>query len=313
MDIQIILQQMVQLFSLIFLGILLRKIRLIDDDFQSKLTKLLLDVTMPAMILGSVLSQDSKASGKIVAEAFIIAILMYLLLPLLSVPLVKLLAIPKKEQGLYQFMTTFSNIGFMGFPIILALYDMQAVFYAAIFNIIFTIASFTIGIYMMKKNDNPSGFSFSPSMFFTPGTIVSALAVVLYFLPVTYPALLADVVNLAGSITTPLAMILIGSTLGTMKLKDIFDDWHVYPFTIIKQLILPLLFWPLLSLCITDEKLLSVTFILLLMPVANTSVLFATQYGQNVKCAAKTVFLTTLLSIFTIPAALYIIQFISVF
>lgn len=69
---------------------------------------------------------------------------------------------------------------------------------------------------------------------------------------------------------------------------------------------MPLLLWPVLKLCISDEFILSVIYILILMPVANTSVLFATEYGGDEKLAAKTVFITTVMSIVTVPLLLMI-------
>ena len=123
---------------------------------------------------------------------------------------------------------------------------------------------------------------------------------------IPFPQDIRAVVSSVGGITTPLAMILIGATLATMELKSIFSDWHVYFYSLVKQVFVPLLLWPVLKLCISDEFILSVVYILILMPVANTSVLFATEYGGDEKLAAKTVFITTVMSIVTVPLLLMI-------
>ena len=101
-------------------------------------------------------------------------------------------------------------------------------------------------------------------------------------------------------------MILIGATLATMNFRAIFNDWHVYPFAAVRQIVLPLIFWPILSFFIRDTFILSVVYILLLLPIANTSVLFATEYDGNEQLAAKSVFITTVLAIVTVPLMLMI-------
>ncbi|MNP50372.1 Membrane transport protein [compost metagenome] len=106
---------------------------------------------------------------------------------------------------------------------------------------------------------------------------------------------------MVGSITTPIAMMLIGSTLANIDIKEVFTEFRIYPYTIIKQILIPLAAYPILSYFITNPLILGVALINLAMPVANSAVLFATQYDGDLKLAAKSVFITTLLSVFTIP------------
>lgn len=103
MEGSIIVSQMVQMFLMMFLGYFLRKIGLMDQGFTAKLTTFLLNVAMPCLILHSVIGQ---AGGRNLEEAgvvFAVAIGMYLLLPLLSLLVVKLLRLPKQQQGVYAF------------------------------------------------------------------------------------------------------------------------------------------------------------------------------------------------------------------
>ena len=165
----------------------------------------------------------------------------------------------------------------------------------------------------MKKNRirRKSGVKKSAAQFklknlLSPGVSISVMSIVVYFMNIPFPQDIRAVVSSVGGITTPLAMILIGATLATMELKSIFSDWHVYFYSLVKQVFVPLLLWPVLKLCISDEFILSVVYILILMPVANTSVLFATEYGGDEKLAAKTVFITTVMSIVTVPLLLMI-------
>lgn len=240
--------------------------------------------------------------------AFLIAGIMYLVLPVISYLLVKLLRLPKDDQGMYMFMSTYGNVGFMGFPVIQAVFGAESVFYTAIFNVIFNISCFSLGIVMIHygNRQNTEKVTFSWHALVSPSTISSLAAVLIYVLDIHFPEILCSAVNTIGNVTTPLAMMLIGSTLATMNPREIFSDWHVYPFAVIRQFLVPLLLWPLLSKLVTDFWLLGITFVLLIMPSANTCVLFATKYHRNEQLAAKTVFITTFLSMLTVPLLLFL-------
>lgn len=306
MDIRVILSQMVQLFSIMIIGYVLYKTKIMNLDFNKRLNKIIMNVTLPALILSSVLSQDS-AQGDVVGQLFAIAVAMYLALPVIALLLVKVLRLPLEQQGVYMFMTVYSNIGFMGYPVVNAIYGSLGVFYASVFNIIFNISAFTMGVFIIHYGSR-SAVKLEVKRVLTPGLIMSSIAVIIYFVPVKFPEPVMELLGTVGGLTTPLAMILIGATLGAMDIREIFNDWRVYPYAIVKQLGLPLLAWPLLSRLISDEFILGITFLLTAMPIANTSVLFATEYHRDEKLAAKNVFITTVLSIITVPAVVYICQ-----
>ena len=291
---------MIQMMLMILLGYFLRKIRLLDAGFTGKLTTLLLNVSMPCMILASVLTQTAERNLGEMATVFLFGLALYVLLPFISLLLVKLLHFPKPQQGVYAFMMTYSNVGFMGFPLISALYGSDALFYAAIINVIFTVSTYTIGLILMHYGSGRTA-AVNPTMFLTPGVILPCFAMVLYLLQIRFPDALVSVIDTVGDMTTPLAMLCIGSTLASMAPKEVFSDWRVYLFSLVKQVALPLLMLPLLRLVITSDYLQGILYVLLLTPVANTSVLFATQYGFDEKLAARGVFVSTVLSIVTIP------------
>ena len=89
MEIGIILHQMLQFFIIMFLGYFLSKVKLVDHDFIKKLTKLLLNVTLPATIFSSVLEADSERDPGGVAQVFVIGVIVYAALPVISFVIVK--------------------------------------------------------------------------------------------------------------------------------------------------------------------------------------------------------------------------------
>jgi len=300
MDIQVILMQMIQLFMVMALGYLLFKIHIFDLEFNKKLTTFLLTVTTPALIISSVLSTTEYQSLHNILFVFLIGFLIYIIFPIIGFLLVKVMKIPKAQQGLYIFMTVFSNIGFMGFPVMKSIFGNDAVFYTAIFNMIFNLFVYSVGPMMMSYGTDQE-IHLNLKNILSPGVIASFVALVLYFTRLSVPDVISSTMTMIGDITTPMAMLIIGSTLANMPLKEVFSEVRVYPYTLIKQVVIPIIAYPILRFFIHDPLILGVTLIMISMPVANSAVLFATEYDGDISLAAKTVFMTTLLSVGTIP------------
>lgn len=308
MDLQVIILQMIQLFLVIALGYGLLKIKILDVEFNKRLTSLLLSVTTPALIVSSVLSTTLEKDISKIAFVFIVGVIIFIVLPILGFIIVKIMKVPTHQQGLYIFMTMFSNIGFMGFPVMKSIFGNEAVFLTAIFNMLFNLLVFTVGIVFMNYHSTAK-IKMNARQLLSPGVISSLIALLIYLTEIQVPDVIASTITMVGDITTPIAMMLIGSTLATVPLKEVFNEIRVYPFTILKQIIIPIIAYPVLSFFIQDPLILGVSLIMIAMPVGNIAVLFATEYQKDVALAAKTVFMTTLLSIITIPVivALFLI------
>lgn len=305
MNIQIILNQLLTLFLLMGAGFVLFRLGWMPPDFNRALTRLLIHVTMPLLIIDSVLQLQQRAPLSTVLTVLGAAVSLYLILPLFGWLISRALFVPRVQRGLYIYMTTFSNVGFMGFPLISALLGPEAVFYTALFNMIFNLSSFSYGILLISSG-NEAKEKPRLSMLLSPGILLSLLAIVLYFTALPVPAPAADVIGYLGGLTTPLAMLLTGASIASMKLRDMIRDFRMYPFILLKQIMLPLCLYPLFHLFIQNNLILNVSLIMLSLPVANSAVLFSIEYHADEKLAAKGVFLTTLCSIATIPLVVFL-------
>ena len=311
MDTNVIISQMIILFLILTLGYFIFKIKLVDDNFTKQLSALVIKVTMPALLLSSVLDITERQPLRDVLTSFGIAVaLFFIVMPIVGFLLAKLFRVKRNSTGLYVFMATFSNVGFMGFPVISALAGEVGLFYAAIYNLVFNVAVFTLGVWLVNHDKDGESSGFDIKLLMSPGVIAALLAIALYFMNIKLPVLLCDTIRSVGSITSPSAMLIIGCTLAKMDVKTVFSDWRLYPWILIKQIVIPILLWIPLAMIIKNEILLTVTFILFLMPVANNAVLFANTYNGDAELAARSVFLTTLFSLLTVPICVWAIQFI---
>ncbi|MCR4650919.1 MAG: AEC family transporter [Lachnospiraceae bacterium] len=302
MSISIIVNQMIILFILIGTGYLLNKVHILGGQVDKQITRLILFCTMPMMVLNSVLSNTGKRDYGSIITFSIISVIGYLALPVLAFIFVKLIRVKKGLQGLYMFMFIFGNVGFMGFPVVSALFGEDKVIYAGVVNIVFNLLAYSYGVYIMSLDgEGEETVKISFKTFLTPGISISAISLVLYFTGVNFPQVIKAPVAYLANTTTPLAMLVIGSTLAGISMKEVFTDKKVYIFVALRFFVFPLLIYPLMKLLIKDEFILHFSFIMLIMPVANSSVLYAKQYGSDEDMAAKAVFMSTLLSIVTIP------------
>ena len=304
MNITVIINQMIQLFLVIALGYFLYKVNIFDDQLNKKFSTLLLSVTTPAMILASVTTGNNFAPIERVMLVSVITVAYFIIVPIFSYLIIGLSPMKNENKGLFIFMTIFSNVGFMGFPVISAIFGQDAIFYVAIFNLGFNFMIFSFGRLILEY-EKSSKFVFDYHIFLTPGIICSILALVIYGFKITVPSVLGQTFDLVGGMTTPIAMLIIGSNLAKIPLKEVFNDIYLYIYTMIRQIIIPIIAITILKYLIQDEYIMGIIFVIIAMPVATSAVMFATEYRGDVVQASKSVFLTTLCSVVTIPLLVY--------
>lgn len=304
MEISVLINQLIQLFILMGVGYFLYKVKIMDTDFNKKLTNFVLKVTLPCMIIASVFEVAEDRDYSKILVTFVIAIIMYTVLPMIGMLVAKIIRCKPENTGIYVFMTVYSNASFMGFPVIESVLGTTALFYASIFCMIFNITCFSIGVKEINYPETSDKKISAKDVFLHPGVWSALIAIIIYFINPTLPGVVTGPITSIGKLTSAIAMMLMGASLAKVPLKEVFTEVRPYIFIVIKQVIIPVLLWPLLSRVITDPNILGVTIILLAMPIANMVVMFAIEYDRNEELAAKNVFLSTLFSIVLLPLVL---------
>jgi predicted permease len=243
------------------------------------------------------------ATGLDAAYFMLLSLAVFLLAFIIVMPLPRLLRSPLSDRGLYRFMVVFGNVGFMGFPVIQSIFGTGAVFYVTLFNIAFSVLCFSVGIIMLSDK----GTKFNPKLLINPTMVVSLLTVLIFYTKLPVPVILKDTVTLVGRMTTPSAMLIIGSTLACISIKEVFSEYRIYMMTFVKLLVVPVLAWLLLRLFVTDRLMLGVLVALSAMPTATNATMLSMEYDGNEQLASKGVFLTTLFSVITLPLLLFLL------
>lgn len=296
---------MVILFFGILIGFAAYRAKLIDDSGSKAIVKLIMNVTLPPFIISSGLTSERIITGSGMLFYFGLALTCYAIAYLVGFALSRLPFFPKRDRRLCSFMTTFGNTGFMGLPVIGALFGSDAVLYATIFNLPFNFLVFSIGIILVS--DQADTRSINPKMFVNSCLIASVVAIAIYLAGIEVPSLVGSCLDTVGSATVPLAMIITGASLGKEKPREVFADAGLYVVTLAKLLVVPVATYILLSLVLTDPILIKVGTVLMAMPVATNSTLLCMQYGGNERMASRGVFLSTLLAIGSIPLLIFLV------
>lgn len=304
MNIGVIFNQMIILSIVMVIGYVANKKDILNEMVNKKISSLILNITSPALILSSVLNQDKKGDYTVLLLVVFLGICLYIILPFIGIFIGKILKVEKEDEKLYQFMTIFANVGFMGFPVIESIYGTEAVFFAAIINLIFNVLCFSYGVYLISDNDK---VSFDIKLLLNPGIVVSIFSIIIYITGVKFPFVIKETSAIVGEITVPLAMMLIGSSLAQIPIKDVFSEKRLYPYTFIKQIVIPIIIYFILKPFVINQMILGVIVILSAMPVGTIAIMFTNEYGGNVSLASKTIFITTISSVITIPTLVYIL------
>ena len=299
MDIMVVFQTMLKLFLLLILGFVLFKCHIFDEYTNKKISALIVNVASPMLIISSIAGVEGS-NKSIVFLRIGAGILMYIGFIILGKIINRIFPFPKKDWPVYECMVVFANTGFMGYPVLLDVFGQEAVFYASLIHMAFNFFVYTYAIMCLTKGDD-SEFKLNFKQLLTPGIILSFVGIFIYLFDIQLPSVLMDTINSVGSLTAPLSMMMIGSSLAVYPIKDSFTDWRSYVFAFVRLMIVPFVTMIMCRLLHIDAYYANITIITNAMPVGSMVLMLATQYNANVKIVTRNIVVSTLLSVITIP------------
>ena len=294
------LHQITVIFIGILAGFVCRKLKVLSEEGTATVSNIVVKIILPFYLFSAILNSGSAVDPKGVLLTLGLSFGMFLLSGLVALVIVPLLRPPAGDRGVYLFETMCGNVTYIGIPVCAAVLGGNAAFYGSLLNIPYNLLCFSLGIWLLagklplKKILNPAFLS-------------GVAAAILYLLRVPVPSVLLDGCAFIGQATSPCAMLVIGSVLGSVSFKEIFTEWQAIPYVLIRLVGLGALMALLLSFIDVDPVLKGVVILMASMPAATNSTMLCTIYGGNRALSAKLIFLSTALSIVTIPlwAAVY--------
>ena len=295
----VLIEKMALLVMLLALGYLCARLKLVGPEFNKGLSKLVINVFLAGMILSSVINKKLEMTGGDVAFGLLMMTLSMLICVGIGWLSPTLLRIKDGDKGMYRILAAFMNNGFMGFPLVAAVYGENTVFFASLSNIPFNLLLYTVGVMFLQKGDKNTKFSIK-SVINVP-IVATLIAVVIFIFEIPMPKLVDDVADTLSAATVPLSMMCVGLSLGSVSLKEALMQPRLYGISLVRLLICPLAVWLVLRIFITNPVILGTIVILSACPSAIICTILGIQYGRDGVESSEAIFISTMLSMITIP------------
>ncbi|HKM05109.1 MAG TPA: AEC family transporter [Lachnospiraceae bacterium] len=298
MIIGILINSLILMAILMYIGYYLRNKGILNDDGKVALTFLLVNITTPAMVINAMNIDFSVEQLKTGFFLLAVAIIFDILLIFLG-NIASLKTENVEKEKIIKYSVLMLNGGFMGFPLAYQIYGAEGMFYATMFHTPNIIFMWTYGISLLlgkKKTE-----SRNKQMLLNPGMIGIYIGIILYFSQLKLPLFASNLLDLLTNATTFLSMIIIGSEIASIGIKNSFIDKKAYLASFFRLIISPLLMILILKFLELDEMIEQIYVIYAALPVAVLMPILAQKYGGDVVFGSKIVVITHVISLFTIP------------
>lgn len=288
--------QVIVLTIMMMVGVFLRKKQIITDVVIGKLTFILINVTLPAMIIASFNFEFSMDLLKNASMMFLYSCIIHSALIALST--LSYLRCTDSKKCVLAFSTVFSNCGFVGFPIIQGLFGNIGVFYTSIFCIPFNIFMWSYGVTIFTgEKDVRNMIRKVVNIPF----LCTGIGICLFLFSVKLPVPILAAAEKLGGMTTPISMFIIGAMLADVRPRDVFKGIEIYYMSFLKLIVAPLLCYAILRLLQADPMLICICVVLIAMPTASLVGVFAEMFNADRVLSSRCAFLTTVLSMVSVP------------
>lgn len=290
---QILLQQTIIMFALMLLGLLLSRRGMITEQGSRDLSNVLLYAVIPCVILRSYMSEFSTEKLRAMGLSALIAVIAFAA----SIAVAYLTC--GTRHRIENFAVAFGNAGFIGIPLVTAVFGPEAAFYVVSFSTFANLLQWTYGIVIISGKKETMNLRM---VFVNPVFISMVIGIALFVLQPTLTTVVTGTIGYIADGNTVLAMIILGYYLSKVQLRGLFADVRLYLFSALRLLVVPavtiLVFLPF---PFARGEITLITLIAAATPIASSTAIFAQKFDQDYRRAVSYVCLSTILSVATLP------------
>ena len=293
---------MITLFAIVLVGYGAGKLGYLGGDFDRQLSRLVINITCPALILSSAMTGELP-DREYILPLLLISVITYIVLTVVAYLLPHYLTKKKDDEGIIGFALMFGNVGFMGYPVVASIFGHEAVFYAAVLNVVNTFAVFTVGTILITGKNEVEESRFEKKVLYSTPMLACYLTMLIVALRIdNIPEAISAPLTMIGNITVPAALLIIGSSMSNLPIKSLLGNTSVYATTLFRLAILPIGIYYLCTLLGFSQFVVNINTVVIAMPVATYGTILCLKYGRDTTTITEVTFITTLLSMLTIPA-----------
>ena len=295
------IEVMLTLFAIVIVGYVAGKLGYLGGDFDRQLSSVVINITCPALILSSAMTGELP-DRQYILPLLLISVITYAVLTLFAFRLPRYLTGKPTDEGIIGFALMFGNVGFMGYPVVASIFGHEAVFYAAVLNVVNTFTVFTIGTILITGRNGVEGSRFQKKVLYSTPMIAAYLTMLIVALRIdNIPGFVSQPLTMIGNITVPAALLIIGSSMSHLSLRTMFGNATVYTTALLRLVVLPLGMYYLCRMLGFSEFVVCINTVVIAMPVATYGTILCLKYEKDTTVMTEVTFITTLLSMLTIP------------
>lgn len=312
MDFSALIVIIATLFLLLVCGFIARKLKIIDDTSSKNLSTLIIKIGQPMMIISALaeaeFSYDKLAdAGRIVLIGFALHAFMALLAYVMCKGFRDI-----DERKISEFSLLFTNVGFIGFPIMEALFGPEGLFLASFYVISFHIFLWTWGIAILARKRDDIKLTVK-KVFINFGTVPCLIGILIYLIAIplpnfSTPDFILKFLKYLSNLCTPISVLITGALLAKRTAKQIFGSLKIYYFSAMKLIVMPLVVCVLLAITPLDSQTVLFCTAMAALPSASTITMLSELYNLDSEYAAQTVGTSSLLCVATIPLILMLAE-----
>ena len=314
MDFTAFLNTVITMFVILAVGYILGKRDIITPAASKNLSKLIICIGQPALIINSITNKTySPDSLKLALISLGAAFVMHFAMAVISY-FACIWIKDLDERKITEFAMIFGNIGFLGIPVLGALFPENGAFVASYFVVSFNILLWIIGLGIIARKRDDVKLTVK-KIFINKGTVPSLIGFIVFLIPAvfpkfTLPSFASLSISYVASLCTPISMLIIGALLSTRTMKQIFGSVKVYYMCLLKLIVIPMVFCLVLKLLGADDFWILFVTAVSAMPSASSTSMFAELYDTAPGFSAQCVGTSTLLSLATMPCLILLAQLI---
>ncbi len=278
------------------IGFIAKKVKAVDGSFLRGLSAFMMNIALPFAFIASL---DRSIPRSVLPELGIMALWSFGIHAVeIGFAALAYRSFPENQRKVLSFATVFTNCAFMGLPIAQSVGGARGLMFASIYNVAYTVLLYTYGISLFQSKAEPGRWK---EVVFNPGIIAIVIGLVLWLLPFSLPGFLLDSIGLMAKLQTPLAMFIVGANIANIKLDRISSWKALLSIVVVRLLAMPLAVYALMAATGLRGMAPGIALLLTAMPAGAQTVVIAEKMDGDSTFASEVVFVTTVLSIVSIP------------
>ncbi len=307
MEAEIVVTQIFTLAVVVIIGVLAARFRVLTNESKDVLSKVIFNISLPLMLFTNFFTLE--ATPRLISNSITVLGLtgfVIFLLFLSGWTASRIFRLEGAESAIFKAHSMFGNTIFLGFPLITSLYGTEGLLYASMFQLVSSIIMWTGGVIILSHG-NGTSWKRSLMKVFNPNTVATLAGLLFFLIQVRLPDIIIKPMAQLGSANTWLSMLYIGALMSFSSVGGLIRRKSVYLLSLNRLVLLPAVLIALFYFVgvvtgVTPDKLVSSVIILeASMPCMATVVIMAKEFGSDDTIAVANVFVSTLLSILTLP------------